>query len=93
MAVLRPDTATCAEDWISDGEGPSSTEANPVTIGQAGEACAPAGTRPGQAMDDIAGMLNRARLRWLRNGDAKVLRRTLLTIAELASVLSSEHPS
>jgi len=84
--VLRPDTATCAEDRISDGERPSSTEAYPVTTGQAGESCAPAGTRPGQAIEDIAGMLDRARLHWLRSADVVALRRAPLAIAEIGSV-------
>jgi hypothetical protein len=37
-------------------------------------------------------MLDRARLRWLRSGDAVMLRRTLLAIAKRASVLLLDHP-
>ncbi len=92
LEVLRPDAVTCAEDRISDGERPSSTEADPVTLGQVGEACASAGTRPGQVIEDIAGMLDRARLRWLRSADVVALRRALLAIADIVSVLPSEDP-
>jgi hypothetical protein len=92
LEVLRPDAVTCGQDGISDGESPFAAQPAAVTLGDIGKACAPTGTRLGCAIEDVAGMLDRARRRWLRNGDAVALRRTLLAIANLASVLASPDP-
>jgi integrase len=63
-----------------------------VTLGEIGDACAPTGTRAGRAIQDVAGMLDRVRLRWLRNGDPVALRRALVAIVKLASVMPAECP-
>jgi len=90
--ALRPDALNCGQDGISDGESPFSAQAASVTLGEIGEACAPTGTRTGRAIQDVAGMLDRVRLRWLRYGDPIALRRALVAIAKLASVMPADRP-
>jgi hypothetical protein len=37
-------------------------------------------------------MLDRARIHWLRSGDVETLRKTLLTVTRMASVVVDEDP-